>query len=108
MTETICVCLILSQISLVSFFTENYPKIFGEDIPFLYESSFVCSDGEKAYNSLNNVTDNVEMEVKEHEDNPCPSGSTCPTGNDAVPRSPSVPLHNEGIIGKHRYSIIIT
>ncbi|XP_027250818.1 rho GTPase-activating protein 20 [Cricetulus griseus] len=86
------------KICLVSFLIENYPKIFGEDSPFHDESSFVCSDGEKSYNSLNTVTDNVEMEVKEHEDNTCPSGSTCPTGNDAVSRSPSAPLHNEGII----------
>ncbi|XP_051032989.1 rho GTPase-activating protein 20 [Phodopus roborovskii] len=85
------------KISLVNFLIENYPKIF-EDIPFHYESSFACSDEEKAYNSLNTLTDNVEMEVKEHEDNPCPSGSTCPTGNDAVCRSPTVPLNNEGII----------
>ncbi|CAH6779064.1 Gm1527 [Phodopus roborovskii] len=93
------------KISLVNFLIENYPKIF-EDIPFHYESSFACSDEEKAYNSLNTLTDNVEMEVKEHEDNPCPSGSTCPTGNDAVCRSPTVPLNNEGIIAPKEENLI--
>lgn len=83
----LCVCFLLSQIYFVNFLIENYPIIFGEDMPLHYGSSLFCSDGENTYNSLNTLTDNVEMEEQKHEDNPCSSGNTCPTGNDAVPRS---------------------
>lgn len=91
----LCVCLLLSQISLVSFLTENYPKIFGEGIPVHHESPSVCSDGENTYNALNTQTDKIAMEESEHEEDPSPSGSTCPTGNDVQPRSPTAPCHNE-------------
>lgn len=65
-----------------------------------YESSLLCPDGEKAFNSLNTPTTNsVETEEEEQEDNPCPSGRTSPTGNDVVPRSPTAPLHSKGTIG---------
>nr|XP_042134880.1 LOW QUALITY PROTEIN: rho GTPase-activating protein 20-like [Peromyscus maniculatus bairdii] len=93
---------ITKKVSLVKFLIENYPKIFGES-SFMrahYESSLLCSDGEKAYNSLNTPTTNsVETEEEEQEDNPCPSGRTSPTGNDVVPRSPTAPLHSKGTIG---------
>ncbi|XP_049976181.1 rho GTPase-activating protein 20-like [Alexandromys fortis] len=70
------------KISLVSFLTENYPKIFGEGIPVHHESPSVCSDGENTYNALNTQTDKIVMEGSEREEDPRPSGSTCPTGND--------------------------
>uniref|UniRef100_A0A8C8W8M2 Rho-GAP domain-containing protein n=1 Tax=Peromyscus maniculatus bairdii TaxID=230844 RepID=A0A8C8W8M2_PERMB len=57
----------------------------------------------KAYNSLDTPTDIVETEEKEQEDNLCPSGRTRPTGNDAVPISPTALLHSEGIIDSEEH-----
>ena len=86
---------LMSQISLVSFLTENYPKIFGEGHPVHHESPSVYSDGENTYNAFTTQTDKIVMEENECEEDPCPRGSTCPTGNDVEPGSPTAPRHNE-------------
>ncbi|XP_026641830.1 LOW QUALITY PROTEIN: rho GTPase-activating protein 20-like [Microtus ochrogaster] len=85
------------KISLVSFLTENYPKIFGEGIPVHHESPSICSDGENTYNALDTQTDKTVMEESKHEEDPPPQGQTCPTGNDVQLRSPTAPLHNEEV-----------
>lgn len=104
----LCVCFLLSQICLVNFLIDHYPKIFGEDISFHCWSSLFCSDGE---NSLGQFPEHSNWQYwdgrnKKHEDNPCSSGNICPTGIQCP--DPITSLHNEGVILKYSCSIILT
>lgn len=67
MTETFCVCPILSQISLVTFIIENSPKILREDLVLVwYETSLFYPPRVKSSCSQNMPTNIRNMKETEH------------------------------------------
>lgn len=104
--KTFAISLFLTQIPLVNFLIKNFPRIFGEHT-VCYETSLLNPHRKKTSGSLQNITDVGGRKEIQQPDNRSHSGMTCPTDSGKVPRSPTAPIDNEGIICKNRSSIIV-
>ena len=108
MTETLFVCHVLLQISLVTFLISNAPQIFGLDVVAVcYETSFfspTCTNTSCAHISPSIINKGKETE---HGINTCPTGKTYSPGHDAPAITPVAPPLHEGNIGVYTYSTTI-
>ena len=104
MTDTLFVCPVLSQISLVTFLIKNSTELFGQDIVALwYETSF--------YHSVRENTSCVEitpsniskLNQTNHGDSICPKGSTYTAAKDEPTINLVAPPQSEGIIGVYMF-----
>lgn len=98
MTQTFCICSVLSQISLVMFMIENSPKIFGEDFAVWYETSLIHPPEENSSCSQNTPTDIGNTKETKHE--PSVEIYTLYSNiSETLLRSPTAPLPCEAIRG---------
>ena len=103
MTETLFVCPVLSQISLITFLIDNSPELFGLDVVALwYETSFYNPPG--ANTSSDHMTPSKETE---HGVSSCPRARTYTPGHDEATIIPVAPPLYEGIIGVYTCSTTI-
>lgn len=109
LTETLCVCPLLTQISLVIFMIENCPKIFGEDaVAVSYETSLSHPPGAKSSCSQNTAANIRNMKETKRGLSSCPAGKTCTPGYNALPGTPAAPLPCKGLLGVYTCSTTIT
>lgn len=99
MTQTFCICSVLSQISLVMFMIENSPKIFGEDlVSKWFETSLIHPPDEKSSLSQN-VPINIGT-LKDIKHEPSVEIYTIFSNiSETLLRSPTAPLPCEAIRG---------
>ena len=103
MTETLFVCPLLLQISLITFLIDNSPELFGLDVVALwYETSFYNPPG--ANTSSDHMTPSSETE---HEVSSCSRARTYTPGHDEATIIPVAPPLYEGIIGVYTCSTTI-
>lgn len=100
MTETLCVCPVLSQCYLVMFMIENSPKIFGIDnIVMQHETPLFDPHGGAEASCSQNHPPNIEnITETQHGLSSCPSGQTGTPGHYALMKRPAAPfLYFKGV-----------
>ena len=109
MIETLFICLVFSQISLVTYLISNSPTLFGlDDVAVWYETSFINQPGANITCAPILPSNICEQKEIEHTIITCPSGRTYTPGHDAPAIAPEAPVRYEGSIGVYTWSASIS